>query len=207
MRVPDEAKLWFQDFHAYQARVHGKSLAYNRAKHLVPELFGPVAPDTFRRWHDGGALDHRGGPSMELPPFALSRRTSLVAIAARLSLSVPTWQHVYRRVLRELDTEFEPARDWTRQFLRSLQLSWKLAATCTSHRPSEADIARERKLLQLRVIYLCDRFGISQDRMWNLDETAVRTVPAGERGWTKEARVSPRFRLARLPHGPQSLRT
>ena len=36
MRIPDEAKLWFQDFHAYQARVHGKSLAYNirRAKHL-----------------------------------------------------------------------------------------------------------------------------------------------------------------------------
>ena len=40
----DLAKLWFQDFHAYQARVHGKSLAHNirRAKHLVPELFGPV---------------------------------------------------------------------------------------------------------------------------------------------------------------------
>ena len=35
MRIPDEAKLWFVDFHACQARVHGKSLAYNirRAKH------------------------------------------------------------------------------------------------------------------------------------------------------------------------------
>ena len=43
-----------------------------------------------------------------------------------------------------------PSRHWTGQFLRSLQLSWKLAATCTRHRPSEADIARERKLLQLR---------------------------------------------------------
>ena len=45
-------------------------------------------------------------------------------------------------------------------------LSWKLSATCTRRRPSEADIAREHKLLQLRVIYLCDRFGISQDRIW-----------------------------------------
>ena len=60
---------------------------------------------------------------------------------------------------------------------RSLQLSWKLAATHTRHRPSEADIARERKLLQLCVIHLCARFGISQDRIWNLDETAVRLVP------------------------------
>ena len=56
MRVPDEAKLWFVDFRVYHARVHGKTLAYNirRAKQLVPELFGP---ETFRRWHDSGALD------------------------------------------------------------------------------------------------------------------------------------------------------
>ena len=187
-RTPDEAKLWFQDFHAYQARVHGKSLAYNirRAKHQVPELFGPLSPDTFRRWHDSGASDLGGRPPVELPPFALSRLANLTpAVAARLSLSVPTWQHVYRRVLRELDIEFEPSRRWTRQFLCSLQLSWKLAATCTRRRPSKADSARERKLLQLRVIYLCDRFKFSQDRIWNLDETAVRMVPAGERGWTK----------------------
>ena len=123
-----------------------------------------------------------------LPPFALSRLANLThAVAARLSLSVASWQHVYRRVLRELDIEFEPGRRWTRQFLRSLQLSWKFAATCTPHRQSEADIARERKLLQMRVIYLCDRFGISQDRVWNLDETAVRMVPSGERGWTRRA--------------------
>ena len=94
MRIPVKAKLWFVDFHAYQARVHGKTLAYNirRAKHLVPELFGPVAPDTFRRWHDGGApnADLGGRPPVELPPFAFSRFANLThAVAARLSLSVP----------------------------------------------------------------------------------------------------------------------
>ena len=97
-------------------------------------------------------------------PFALSRLANPKhAVAASLRLRVPSWQHVNRRVLRELDIEFEPSRRW------------------------EADIARERKLLQLRVLFLCDRFGISQDRMWNLDETAVRTVPAGDRGWSKRA--------------------
>ena len=58
---------------------------------------------------------------------------------------------------------------------------WKLAATCTRHRPSEADVTRERKL------HLRDRFKISKDRTWNMDETAVRSVPSGERGWTKKA--------------------
>ena len=117
-RIPDEAKLWFQDFHAHQARVHGKSLAYNirRAKHLVPELFGPVAPDTFRRWHDSGARDLGGRPPVELPPFALSRLAILThAVAGRLSLSVTTWQHVFPRALLELDIEFEPTRHWTLQ--------------------------------------------------------------------------------------------
>ena len=33
----------------------------------------------------------------------------------------------------------------------------------------------------------CNRFKNSQDRIWNLDETAVRMVPSGERGWTKKA--------------------
>ena len=130
-RTPDEAKLWFVDFHAYHARVHGKTLAYNIrwTKHLVPELFGP---DTFRRWHDGGApdADLGGRPPVELPPVALSRLANLThAVAVRLSLSVPTWKHVYRRVLRELDIEIEPSRRRTRQFFQSLQLSWKLAAT------------------------------------------------------------------------------
>ena len=74
MRVPDQAKLWFVDFHAYNARVHGKTYAYSVrwAKEVVPELFGPVEPDTIRRWHDGGApnADLGGRPLVELPPFA-----------------------------------------------------------------------------------------------------------------------------------------
>ena len=152
MRVPDKANLWFVDFHAYHARVHGKTCAYSMrwAKQLVPELFGPVAPDTFRGWHDSGAPNaHTASkPPMELSPFALSRLANLThAVAARLSLSIPSWQHVYRRVLRYLDIEFEPGKKCTRQFLRSLQLSWKLAATCTRYRPGKADIARERNLL------------------------------------------------------------
>ena len=160
------------------------------ARHSLTTFAGPVAPDTFRRWHDGGARDLGGRPPVGLPPFALSRLANLAhAVAARLSLSVHSWQHVYR-VLRELDIEFEPGDRWTRQFLRSLQLSWKLAATHTRHRPSEADIALERKLLQLPVIYLSDHFGVSQDRTRNPDETAVRMVPSGERGWTKRAEAA-----------------
>ena len=87
-------------------------------------------------------------------------------------------------MLHELDIELEPTRLRTKQFLHSLLLSLKLAATCTRHKPSEAGIARERNLLQLRVIFQCDRYKISQDHIRNLDETAVGMVPSGERGQT-----------------------
>ena len=38
--IPDEAKLWFQDFHACQARVHGK---FTRLQHSLGEAFGAGA--------------------------------------------------------------------------------------------------------------------------------------------------------------------
>ena len=137
-----------------------------------------VSEEAFRRWHDGGApnADFGGRPSVELPPFAFSRQSQHHLLAARPPPCAARAQHRIR-AHQTVDAAVS----------NSLQLSWKFAAPCTRHRPSEADTARERNLLQLRVIYLCDRFGISQDRIWNLDETAVRMVPSGERGWTKRA--------------------
>ena len=202
MRVPD-GELWFVDFHAYQARVHGKSLAYNirRAKHLVLELFGPVAPDTFHRWRDGGASDLGGRPPVDLPPFAFRpfasrephtcRRGQVQSQCPHLAARPPPGAARARHRIRAQQTMDAAV---------SSEPAVIMEACSDLHRPSEADIARERKLLQLRVIYLCDRFKISQDRIWNLDETAVRMVPTGERGWTKKSRVSPCRRLARLRH-------
>ena len=56
-RTPDEAKLWFQDFHAYQARVHGKT----RLQHSPGEAAG------------AGALRARG--ARHIPQMARQRRT------------------------------------------------------------------------------------------------------------------------------------
>ena len=89
MRIPDEAKLCFQDFHAYQARVHGKSLAYNitPAKQLVLGLFGPVSPDTFRRWHDGGERVLGGPCTCHHSPFRVSRTSHMPSRPGSVSAS------------------------------------------------------------------------------------------------------------------------
>ena len=78
----------------------------------------------------------------------------------------PTW----------LDIEFEPTRHWTSSFFTACSYHGSSRRLATAARRVRLTLP-ERKLLQLRVIHLCARFGISQDRMWNSDETAVRLVP------------------------------
>ena len=199
MRIPDEAKLWFQDFHAYQARVHGKSLAYNtrRAKHLVPELFGPVAPDTFRRWHDGGARDLAADRlwSCHRSPFRVLRTSPMPSQPGSVSAS-PLGSTSTAVCCASSTSNWSPKRNGRGSFFAACSSHGSSGRLAPASRPSEADIARERKLLQLRVIYLCHRFKISQDRIWNLDETAVH-CPI-RRAWV---RVSLCLRLARLRHG------
>ena len=186
-RTPDEAKLWFQDFHVYQARVHGKNI--RRAKHLVPELFGPVAPDTFLRdgmkaAHLTTAADHPW--ICHHSPCRVSRTLHMPSRPASASAS-PLGSTSTAVCCASSTSNSSPADDGRGSFCAACSSHGNSRRLYTRSRPSEADIARERKLLQLRVIYLCDRFGISQDRIWILDETAVRIVPAGERGWSKRA--------------------
>ena len=178
MRIPDEAKLWFVDVHAYQARVYGsssgpwqptRSADGMMAAHLTsarePATTRPFAsrePHTCRR----------GQAESQRPPFGST--STAVCCASSTSNS-------------------SPADDGRGSFFRACRFHGSLRRLAPATGPSEADIVIERKLLQLRVIYLCDRFKISQDRIWNLDETAVRMVPAGERGWSKKGESTHSF--------------
>ena len=92
MRVPDEAKLWFQDFHAYQARVHGKSA---RLQHSPGEASGAgallalVRPTRSEDGMKAGHVTSAADPwTCHRSPFRVSR-TFTHAVAARLSLQRP----------------------------------------------------------------------------------------------------------------------
>ena len=172
------------------ARVDSECKRWN-LEHVVLDLFSHFTVGKVQvRWLFVFCRGSRSPNS----PFTLSRLANLThAIAARLRLSVPTWQHVHRRV--RLTSNSSPP-DIGPAVSSQLAAIMEARGDLQPRRPSEADIARERKLLQLRVIHLCDRFGISQVRIWNLDETAVRLVPK-----KKKNRVSPCLRLARFRHG------
>ena len=92
----DLAKRAFVDFHAFHARVHGKTYGHSirRAKQLVPVLFGP-----WRLTRSAGGMT-AAHPKLTAPadrpwnchlsPFRLANLTH--AVAAMLGLSVPSWQ-------------------------------------------------------------------------------------------------------------------
>ena len=133
-QVPNEARLWFVDFHAYHARVHGKSIAYSirQLKRLAPQLFEPV---------DG---------TTEARPSLVAATRPFTSSAARLSLSAPTWRHVYRRVLGALELALVADRRWTGTFptrAAVVEAIVEARGDLYPRRPSEADIARERRLL------------------------------------------------------------
>ena len=191
MRIPDEAKLWFQDFHTLIKRV-------SMASHSLTTFAGRSiwCRSSSGPWHPTHSADGTTAARLttaadhpwRLPPFALSHLANLTH--ARRGQAQSQRPHLAAR----LPPCAARARHRIRAQKRVERSSFFTA--CSSHGNSRrlapaasraADIARERNFLQLRVNYLCDRFGISQDRIWNLDETAVRIVPTGERGWTKKA--------------------
>ena len=100
---------------------------------------------------------------------------------------------------QRLDIEFEPTRLWTKQFLHSLQLSLKLAATCNRHRPSwhcqrAETLAAARHLL----VRSLQNLTVSQMERGR-DSCAHGSI---RRAWVdQEGRISPCLRFARFRHG------
>ena len=125
------------------ARVDSERKRWN-LEHVVLDLFSPIQTSKIQ-WLFVSCRGSRSPNS----PFALSRLTKPHSccrgqaqsqrplLAARLPPCAA----------RARTLNSSPADDGRCSFFRQ---SWRLAATCTRHRPSEADITRERKLLAAR---------------------------------------------------------
>ena len=150
------------------ARVDSECKRWKK-EHVVLDLFSHFTLGKVQvRWLFVSCRGSRSPNS----PFALSRLANLThAVAARLRFSVPTWQLVHRRVLRELDIEFEPTRHWTSSFF-----------TACSYHGSSRRVATATGRVRLTLpenanSCSCASSTCALDFMWNLDETAVHLVP------------------------------
>ena len=140
-------------------------------------------------------------------PFRVSRNLTH-AVAARLSLGLAA------RLPPRAARARHRIRAWQTMdagsFLRSLQLSWKLAATCTpATGRARLALPESVKLLQLRVhLPVRSLQNLTGPQSGTLDEDRCGAwLPAGERGWTKKAEPACVFASRALRPRSRSLRT
>ena len=154
--------------------------------HVLPRSPPPHArvDSECKRWN----LEH-----VVLDLFSHFTLAKVHAVAARLSLSIPSWQHVYHRVLRELDIEFEPTRHWTSSFFTA----------CSCHGSSRR-LATATRRVRLTLPENANSCSCASSTCALASES--HRIACGTRtrqlcAWFQKSRVSPCLRLARLRHG------
>ena len=159
--------------HPPHARVDSECKRWN-LEHVVLDLFSHITVGKVQdRWLFVSCRGSRSPNS----PFSLSRLANLThAVAARLSLSVTTWQHVYRRV-RELDIEFEPTRHWTSSFFTACSYHGSSRRLATATRRVRLTLPENANSCSCASSTCALASESHQDCMWNPDETVVRLVP------------------------------
>ena len=172
------------------ARVDSECKRWN-LEHVVLDLFSHFTVGKVQvRWLFVSCRGSRSPNS----PFALSRLANLThAVAARLRPSVTTWQHVHRRVLRELDIEFEPTTHWTSSFFTACSFhgsSRRLATATGRVRLTLPENANSCSCASSTCALASESHRIACG-------TQMRQLCA----WFQKIRVSPCLRLARLRHG------
>ena len=120
-------------------------------------------------------------------------RTSLMLSQPGFVPASPTWQHVHRRVLRELDIEFEPTRHWTSSFFTACSFhgsSRRLATATGRVRLTLPENANSCSCASSTCALASESHRIACG-------TQMRQLCAS----FQKIRVSPCLRLARLHHG------
>jgi hypothetical protein len=183
-QVSDEAKAWFLEYVECQKVRFGWGLAkcLRDAQALAPEIFGGVHVDVPRRWQ----VPSPKAKKTDVLPDAVLTILGEVAIAVtkELPLSARTISGVLQKEVDRLSVEYRVTEAWTREFLHTLGLSYKLGAGPAQKCSTEAEIQESRMRLKLKVAYLSALHDVPPSRVWNADETAVRLLPLHDRGWS-----------------------
>ena len=71
---------------------------------------------------------------------------------------------------------FDPASS-RRQFLRQMKLKWR--------KPAGSDMREHRGLTARELVWTLNDVGAQPTRLCNIDETATKLLPIGEKGWLR----------------------
>ena len=168
---------------------HSQAHCLRTLKETAPELYADIHPSTPARWQrpaQEAAPSNQCWVQQAISPGALLRLCEVVKkLTAQLSLSAS----VIRQILvKELEILKEPrpglSVTWVKKFLQETNYSYKHSALGTAARLSYDEIQDAQGNLRLKVAWLQKHHRIPWNRVWNMDETAVKLLPTYKKGWS-----------------------
>jgi hypothetical protein len=153
------------------------------AKELAPDLFSDVNKDTPLRWKSPEPSTKKTG-ECELSSVALMK---LADIARATSIAVPVSAPVYLKIFEEqlqvMEIDLKLHLHWVQSFLRELGLTWGRSSGDAAKQDDPDSIEEARENFRLKIVFIRHKHDISADRVVNIDQTSVRVLPTGFKGW------------------------
>ena len=151
------------------------------AKRLAPELF-QVHIQTPRKWLRPGHAHVR--PAVLGPAHV----TELVDLGQRISEGISCGSSIFRfafnQRLEALGCTYRFGPRDCRRFLRQMDLKWRQTAG-EKRKWSDSDVREHRELTARKLVWALNDAGVHPSRQCNIDETATRPLPIGEKGWLR----------------------
>ena len=118
-------------------------------------------------------------------------------LAGQVALTAPTYQKAFSRQLRGQGTNCVPSKSWVRAFLKAGGLSYKKPGSNThstfTSRPGFLEVEFDSQV-DVDHEYAA---GVPEDRVYNLDETALALLPARSFGWSAAGNKSQQLQPGR----------
>ena len=137
------------------------------AKRLAPELF-QVHIQTPRKWLRSGHTHVR--PAQR--------------ISEGISCGSSVFRFVFNQRLEALGCTYRFGPRDCRRFLRQMDLKWRQPAG-KKRKWSDSDVREHRELTASKLVWTLNDACAHPSRLCNIDETATRLLPIGEKGWLR----------------------
>jgi hypothetical protein len=142
--------------------------------------------DAPRKWKVANGKEMRGRVA-NLPIHAVSRLADVAhAVGGMVAVSAEVMQTILQKEVSAMNLQYDLSLSWVKRFMIANDMAYLSSSGVKQKQKTAAEIEQAKRVLRLKVLWLRRHFDIPWARCWNLDETAVRLLPLGDRGWAKK---------------------
>ena len=155
---------------------------WKTVQRLYPRMFDGINHSTPYRWKRTSSRAAPLGRKTLLSPADVTQLSEHILRVTNVLCGLT----IHSLVLDWLDAEghdVRPGREWVRQLLRRVRLSFKKPAKCVKELHSPVQHHANTHRLFIKLCWLVDKHAVSADRVVNIDETSRRLLPVQQIGW------------------------